>query len=52
MIVFARRPIRMIDHFGFTLGALAEHAFALGGPSRSPTAEDEVNSFWVCWQVL
>jgi chromosome transmission fidelity protein 4 len=35
------KPIRMIDHYGFTLGALGARSIAMAGPSRSPTAADE-----------
>jgi chromosome transmission fidelity protein 4 len=35
------KPIRMIDHFGFTVGALSETCFVMGGPSRSPNGVDE-----------
>mmetsp|Transcript_34086 Transcript_34086/g.102777 ORF Transcript_34086/g.102777 Transcript_34086/m.102777 type:complete len:1063 (-) Transcript_34086:167-3355(-) len=35
------KPIRMIDHFGFTVGALSETCFVMGGPSRSPDGDDE-----------
>lgn len=35
------KPIRMIDHFGFTMGALSEHCFVMGGPSRTPNGDDE-----------
>eukprot|EP00051_Salpingoeca_urceolata_P016320 m.215900 g.215900 ORF g.215900 m.215900 type:complete len:1114 (+) comp18647_c1_seq1:271-3612(+) len=37
----AHKPIKITDHFGFTLGSLGEHTFALAGPSRTPTSEDE-----------
>ena len=32
----------MIDHFGFTMGTLCDHAFVLAAPARPPTAEDKV----------
>lgn len=35
------KPMRMNDHFGFTVGALSENCFVLGGPSRTPDGVDE-----------
>jgi chromosome transmission fidelity protein 4 len=36
------KPIRMVDHFGFTMGALGERAFVMAAPSHSPqSATDE-----------
>lgn len=34
------RPIRLVDHFGFTLGALNENAFVLAAQSHEPEAGD------------
>jgi len=35
------KPIRMVDHFGFTMGALGERSFIMACPSRSPNGEDQ-----------
>ena len=34
------KPIRMVDHFGFTMGALGERSFIMAAPSRTPNGED------------
>lgn len=38
----AHRPVRMLDHFGYTMAALSEHAIVLASPTRIPTEEDKV----------
>ncbi|EGD80564.1 hypothetical protein PTSG_01156 [Salpingoeca rosetta] len=35
------RPIRLVDHFGFTMGALTSSLVALAAPSHAPTAESQ-----------
>eukprot|EP00040_Diaphanoeca_grandis_P005605 m.33649 g.33649 ORF g.33649 m.33649 type:complete len:1140 (+) comp16851_c1_seq1:87-3506(+) len=39
--VSKHKPIRMIDHFGFTVAALSETCFVMAAPIRIPSAEDE-----------
>eukprot|EP00730_Choanoeca_flexa_P003859 TRINITY_DN11524_c0_g2_i2.p1 TRINITY_DN11524_c0_g2~~TRINITY_DN11524_c0_g2_i2.p1 ORF type:complete len:1032 (+),score=334.37 TRINITY_DN11524_c0_g2_i2:48-3098(+) len=34
------RPIRLVDHFGFTMGALSEQCFALAAQSHEPDETD------------
>jgi hypothetical protein len=41
-MVGAFRPIHMLDHHGFTMGALCEHAFVLAAPSR-PSEDEKVS---------
>eukprot|EP00049_Salpingoeca_infusionum_P026056 m.23438 g.23438 ORF g.23438 m.23438 type:complete len:1084 (-) comp8501_c0_seq2:2108-5359(-) len=34
------RPIRLVDHFGFTMGSLSEQVLALAAPSHVPDSND------------
>lgn len=34
------RPIRLVDHFGFTMGAMNEFIVALAAPSHHATQDD------------